>query len=262
MATIIRMVNHTRLDCLLGSAAGMRWGPAQAVHHARHRFAFGKVLVDQPAMRNVLADLAVESEAATATAFRVARSYDEQDGPFRRFASAVMKYWVCKRAPQHASEALECLGGNGYVEESGLPRLYRDSPLNSIWEGSGNVAALDVLRAMSKEPQGLPAFMQSASRPLGADARFDTHLEPRARDLADPGDDPQWLARRLVEALGVALQGSLLIRHAPPAVADAFALGWKTEGGRSGRCPPASTPSDRRARWPSANGGRGTARPG
>src|SRR5919202_1602602 len=150
---IIRMVNHTRLDCLIGSAAGMRWGLVQAVHHARHRTAFGKLLAEQPLMRNVLADLALESEAATAAAMRVARAYDEEEGPFRRFATAVMKYWVCKRGPQHAVEALECLGGNGYVEESGMPRLVRDSPLNSIWEGSGNVAALDVLRAMVKEPE-------------------------------------------------------------------------------------------------------------
>jgi putative acyl-CoA dehydrogenase len=232
--TIIRMVNHTRLDCLLGSAAGMRWGLAQAVHHARHRSAFGKLLAEQPAMRNVLADLAIESEAATTAAFRVARAYDEQDGPFRRFATAVMKYWVCKRAPQHAVEALECLGGNGYVEESGLPRLYRDSPLNSIWEGSGNVAALDVLRALSKEPEGLPALLDECGQAVGADARLDAHLASVKRSLAGlPGDDePQWLARRTVEALGVALQGSLLVRRAPPAVADAFCARLE-DGGRA-----------------------------
>lgn len=138
---IIRMVNHTRLDCLLGSATAMRRGVVEAFHHARHRSAFGAKLVDQPAMRNVLADLAIESEAATAAALRVARSFDEDDVPFRRFATAVMKYWVCKRAPAHASEALECLGGNGFVEDSGMPLLYRDAPLMSIWEGSGNVAA-------------------------------------------------------------------------------------------------------------------------
>ena len=166
--TIVRMVNHTRLDCLIGSASAMRWGLAQAVHHARHRSAFGRLLAEQPLMQNVLADLAIESEAATATAMRVARAYDEQDAPFRRFATAVMKYWVCKRAPQHALEALECLGGNGYVEESGLPRLLRDSPLNSIWEGSGNVAALDVLRATLKEPEGLPAFIAECELARGA----------------------------------------------------------------------------------------------
>jgi len=234
VATIIRMVNHTRLDCLLGSAAGMRWGLAQAVHHARHRSAFGKLLADQPAMRNVLADLAVESEAATATAFRVARAYDEREGGFRRFATAVMKYWVCKRAPQHAAEALECLGGNGYVEESGLPRLYRDSPLNSIWEGSGNVAALDVLRALSKEPEGLPGFLEECERAAGADSRLDAHVAGVKDQIGrlPQEDDPQWLARRVVEALGVALQGSVLVRHSPPEVADAFCSRLE-DGGRA-----------------------------
>jgi putative acyl-CoA dehydrogenase len=239
VATIIRMVNHTRLDCLLGSAAGMRWGLAQAVHHARHRSAFGKLLAEQPAMRNVLADLAVESEAATTAAFRVARSYDEEDGAFRRFATAVMKYWVCKRAPQHAAEALECLGGNGFVEESGLPRLYRDSPLNSIWEGSGNVAALDVLRALSKEPDGLPAFFEECEQAAGADTRLDAHLA-RVKDgiaALTQDDDPQWAARRVVEDLGVALQGSLLLRHAPAPVADAFCARLEDRGRVFGTLP-------------------------
>jgi putative acyl-CoA dehydrogenase len=232
--TIIRMVNHTRLDCLIGSATGMRWGLAQAVHHARHRSAFGKLLADQPLMRNVLADLAVESEAATTTAMRVARAYDEDSGPFRRFATAVMKYWVCKRAPQHAIEALECLGGNGYVEESGMPRLYRDSPLNSIWEGSGNVATLDVLRAMVKEPEGLPAFLEECELAAGADRRLDAHLarvKEQIGGLVDMGDT-QWMARRVVEDLAVALQASLLVRHAPPAVADALCAGRLGDGGR------------------------------
>ncbi len=219
--TILRMVNHTRLDCLIGSAAGMRWGVAQAVHHARHRSAFGKLLAEQPLMQNVLADLAVESEAATATAFRVARAYDEEDAPFRRFATAVMKYWVCKRAPQHALEALECHGGNGYVEESGLPRLVRDSPLNSIWEGSGNVAALDVLRATIKEPEGLPAFLAECELARGGDPRLDAHLDRLGTQVADP----EFEARRLVADLAVALQGSLLVRNAPAPVADAFCAG-------------------------------------
>jgi putative acyl-CoA dehydrogenase len=222
---IIRMVNHTRLDCLLGSAAGLRRGTLEAIHHARHRRAFGALLVDQPAMRNVLADLAIESEAATAAAMRVARSYDEPgQAPFRRFATAVMKYWVSKRAPAHAAEALECLGGNGFIEDSGMPLLYRDAPLNSIWEGSGNVAALDVLRAMAKEPEGLPAFLEECELAAGADHRLDLHLS-RLRDRvagAFSGSDPQFEARRIVEELAVALQGSLLVRHAPPAVADAF----------------------------------------
>ncbi len=234
--TIIRMVNHTRLDCLLGSTASIRWGTAQAVHHARHRSAFGRPLVEQPAMRNVLADLQLESEAATALALRIARSYDDADAPFRRFATAVTKYWICKRAPQHALEALECLGGNGYVEESGMPRLVRDSPLNSIWEGSGNVAALDVLRALVKEPEGLPAFLAEVELAAGADARLDTHVakvKDTVAGLAAEGADPQWQARTLVEDLGLALQGSLLVRNGPPAVADAFCAGRL--GGQAGR---------------------------
>jgi len=243
--TIIRMVNHTRLDCLLGSTTSLRRGTLEAVHHARHRSAFGALLVDQPAMRNVLADLAIESEAATATALRVARSYDDpQDGAFRRLATATMKYWVTKRAVGHAAEALECLGGNGFVEESGMPLLYRDAPLNSIWEGSGNVAALDVLRAVVKEPAGLPAFLAECELAAGADRRLDDHLR-RVRERVDglsglsAGSPEQQLtagqfgARRTVEDLAVALQGSLLVRHAPPAVADAFcAARLGGEGGR------------------------------
>ena len=237
VATIIRMVNHTRLDCLLGSTASMRWGLAQAVHHARHRSAFGKLLAEQPAMQNVLADLAVESEAATATAMRIARSYDEQDAPFRRFATAVAKYWVCKRATPHAGEALECLGGNGYVEESGMPRLLRDAPLNSIWEGSGNVAALDVLRAIAKEPDGLPAFMEECELGRGGNALLDAHLDKLK--AAAPPADPQLEARRIVEDLALALQASLLVRDAPPEVADAFCAGRLGAGGRAfGTLPP------------------------
>jgi putative acyl-CoA dehydrogenase len=233
---IIRMVNHTRLDCLLGATTGLRRGTLEAIHHARHRSAFGALLVDQPAMQNVLADLAIESEAATAAAMRVARSYDEpSEGSFRRFATAVMKYWVSKRAPGHAAEALECLGGNGFVEDSGMPLLYRDAPLNSIWEGSGNVAALDVLRAMVKEPEGLPAFIEECELAAGADHRLDAHLA-RVREhaaAAFSSEDPQFLARRVVEDLALGLQGSLLVRHSPPAVADAFcATRLAGEGGR------------------------------
>ncbi|MBD0282488.1 MAG: acyl-CoA dehydrogenase family protein [Thermoleophilaceae bacterium] len=233
--TIIRMVNHTRLDCLIGSAASMRWGVAQAVHHARHRSAFGKLLAEQPAMQNVLADLAIESEAATAAALRIARSYDEDDAAFRRFATAVMKYWVCKRATGHAAESLECLGGNGYVEESGMPRLLRDSPLNSIWEGSGNVAALDVLRAMVKEPEGLPAFLAECELARGGNTLLDAHLDR----LPAAVEDPEFEARRVVEDLALALAASLLLRHAPPAVSDAFCAGRLGEGGRVfGTLPP------------------------
>ena len=187
VATIIEMVTHTRLDCVIGSAAGMRRGVAEAVHHARHRRAFGARLADQPLMVNVLADLAIESEAATASALRLARAYDEDDRAFRRFATAVMKYWICKRATPHAAEALECLGGNGYVEESPLPRLLRDAPLNGIWEGSGNVISLDVLRALAREPEGLPAFLAECELARGGDARLDAHLDALPAGLAELG---------------------------------------------------------------------------
>jgi putative acyl-CoA dehydrogenase len=243
---IIRMVNHTRLDCLLGATTGLRRGTVEAIHHARHRSAFGALLADQPAMRNVLADLAIESEAATATALRVARSYDEPgEGAFRRFATAVSKYWVSKRAAAHAAEALECLGGNGFVEDSGMPLLYRDAPLNSIWEGSGNVAALDVLRAIVKEPDGLPAFLAECELAAGAEPRLDVHLTElkdriHATFAGAEGDsaqqrlyDSQFGARRLVEDLALALQASLLVRHAPAPVADAFCAGRLT--GEHGR---------------------------
>src|SRR3954464_3397937 len=184
VATIIEMVTHTRLDCVIGSAAGMRRGVAEAIWHARHRSAFGARLVEQPAMVNVLADLTLESEAATATALRLARAYDEGDNALRRFATAVSKYWICKRATPHAAQALECLGGSGYVEESPMPRLLRDAPLNGIWEGSGNVIALDVLRALAREPAGLEAFRAECDLARGADARLDAHLDalPTALD--------------------------------------------------------------------------------
>ncbi len=239
--TIIRMVNHTRLDCMLGSVTSYRRGTLEAIHHARHRSAFGAKLVDQPAMQNVLADLALDSEAATVSALRVARAYDEgeQSADFRRFATAVMKYWLCKRAGAHVGEALECLGGNGFVEESGMPALYRGTPVNSVWEGSGNVAALDVLRAIEKEPEGLAAFLAECELAAGADARLDAHVS-RVRSFAGQraGDpDPlsaQFGARRLVEELALALQGSLLVRHSPPALADAFcAARLGGEGGRA-----------------------------
>ena len=225
--TIIEMVGHTRLDCVIGTAAGMRQGVAQATWHAAHRSAFGKLLVDQPLMRNVLADLCVESEAATALAMRLARAYDEAAAgsapaaAFKRLATAIAKYHVCKRGPGHAFEALECLGGNGYVEESGMPRLYREMPLSSIWEGSGNVMALDVLRALTRSPEVLDAFLDELDEAAGADARLDAHCAALRAQLAD-GDALEARARRVVESMALALQGSLLVRHAAPAVADAF----------------------------------------
>jgi len=229
VATIIQMVNHTRLDCVIGAAGGMRAAVAQATWHAAHRRAFGARLADQPAMANVLADLAIEAEAATLVAMRLARAYDEagRAGPgsraelFKRLATAVAKYHVCKRVPGHAAEALECLGGNGYVEASGMPRLYREAPLGSIWEGSGNVMALDVLRALRATPAAVDVFLAEADEAAGADARLDAHLARVRADLADPGE-LEHRARRIVEGLSLALQASLLVRHAPPAVADAF----------------------------------------
>jgi putative acyl-CoA dehydrogenase len=219
--TIIEMVAHTRLDCVIGSAAGMRAGVAAATWHAQHRSAFGKLLIDQPLMRNVLADLAVESEAATVLAMRLARAYDEEDTAFKRLATAVGKYWVCKRLPAHAAEALEVLGGNGYVEESGMPRLFRESPLNSVWEGSGNVNALDVLRAMAKQPEVVQSFFDEVALAGGADARLDAYVAATRAEFDDLAD-VETRARRIVERLALSLQGSLLVRHAPPAVADAF----------------------------------------
>ncbi|MET7471620.1 acyl-CoA dehydrogenase family protein [Micromonospora sp. NPDC005222] len=225
--TIIDMVNLTRLDCVIGAAAGMRQGVTTAVHHATHRRAFGSYLADQPLMRNVLADLAVESEAATVLMVRLAGATDRSargdDGEtaFKRLALAVGKYWVCKRWPGHAAEALECLGGNGYVEESGMPRLFRESPLNSIWEGSGNVAALDVLRALTREPQVLAAYEAEVAAAAGADARLDAAVR-RVRDELADHSDLELRARRVVERLALVLQGALLVRHGHPAVADAF----------------------------------------
>jgi putative acyl-CoA dehydrogenase len=220
--TIIEMVGHTRLDCVLGAAAGMRVAVEQACWQVDHRSAFGKLLADQPLMRNVLADLALESEAATVTAMRLARSYDEPaDAAFKRIGTAVAKYWTCKRAVPHAAEALECFGGNGYVEESGMPRLYREAPLNGIWEGSGNVISLDVLRALVKSPETFDAFFAEVEQAKGADPRLDAYVEQTRDAFADPAT-LEVRARRVVERMALSLQGSLMVRHAPPAVADAF----------------------------------------
>ncbi|MBD0736967.1 acyl-CoA dehydrogenase family protein [Streptomyces sp. CBMA29] len=224
VATIIEMVAATRLDCALGSAALMRQAVAQAVHHATYRNAFGGPLVDKPLMRNVLADLALESEAATTTALRLAAACDadtEQERHFRRLAVAVTKFWVTKRCPVVAAEALECLGGNGYVEESGMPRIFRESPLNSVWEGSGNVQALDVLRVLQREPLALNAFLAELGLARGADHRLDGAVKDLLGELADL-DGVETRARRIVERMALVLQGTLLVRFAPPEVADAF----------------------------------------
>ena len=214
VATILEMVHHTRLDCVMGSAALMRRALVEALHHSRYRHAFGRALIDQPLMRNVLADLAVESEAATVLMMRLARAFDEGDRAFARLAVAAGKYWVSKRTPAHVAEALECLGGNGFVEESMMPRLYREAPLNSIWEGSGNVIALDALRAMSKDPEALERVL--AEIRLAGDSRVEKfsagiHADASERD-----------GRRMAERLALALQASLLVRFSPPALSDAF----------------------------------------
>ncbi|KUM78691.1 acyl-CoA dehydrogenase family protein [Streptomyces griseorubiginosus] len=222
--TIIEMVAATRLDCALGSAGLMRQAVAQAIHHCTHREAFGGKLVDKPLMRNVLADLALESEAATTLALRLAAAYDrgdEQERAFLRIAVPVAKYWITKRCTPLVTEAAECLGGNGYVEESGLPRLVRESPLNSIWEGAGNVQALDVVRALKREPQALNAYLLEIGRTRGADHRLDAAVKSLFTELADL-EGIEGRARHLTERLALVLQGSLLVRHAPPEVADAF----------------------------------------
>ncbi|CAM5448900.1 MULTISPECIES: acyl-CoA dehydrogenase family protein [Streptomyces] len=222
--TIIEMVAATRLDCVLGSAGLMRQAVAQAVHHCDHREAFGGRLVDKPLMRNVLADLAVESEAATTLALRLAAAHDtgdEQEKALLRIAVPAAKYWVTKRCAPVTVEAAECLGGNGYVEESGMPRLVRESPLNSIWEGAGNVQALDVVRALQREPAALDAYLREVGRARGADHRLDGAIKALLTDLADL-DGIEARARRLTERLALVLQGSLLVRFAPPEMADAF----------------------------------------
>ncbi|MEV5958925.1 acyl-CoA dehydrogenase family protein [Streptomyces sp. NPDC051987] len=222
--TIIEMVAATRLDCVLGSAGLMRQAVVQAVHHATHREAFGGPLADKPLMRNVLADLAVESEAATTLALRLAAACDdgsESERALLRLALPAAKYWVTKRCAPLVVEAAECLGGNGYVEESGLPRLVRESPLNSVWEGAGNIQALDVLRALHREPGALDAYLQEIGRAHGADHRLDRAVKDLFSQLADL-EGMEGRARRLVERLATVLQGSLLVRFAPPEVADAF----------------------------------------
>jgi putative acyl-CoA dehydrogenase len=224
--TIIEMVNHTRLDCAIAAAGLMRQALAQAVHHASHRQAFGKLLIEQPLMRNVLADLAIESEAATLLMVRLARAFDHRDSDARerafcRIATAIAKYWLCKRSPVHVGEALECLGGNGYVEESIMPRLYREAPLYSIWEGSGNVMCLDVLRALSKDPATVESLLAELHSTAGADQRLDAHVAGIHSQLtAAVGDE--YSARDLTEKLALALQASLVVRHSSPAIADAF----------------------------------------
>jgi putative acyl-CoA dehydrogenase len=232
VATIIEMVSATRLDCVTGSAAGMRLATVAAVHHASYRQTFGKDLIAHPLMTSVLADLAVESQAATMLAIRLAGAADrasrgdEAEAALLRIALPAAKYWVCKRAPAHAAEALECLGGNGYVEESGLPRIYREAPLNSIWEGSGNVTALDVLRAVDRSPASTDVLLAELDQAAGADQRLATAVAGLRQRLAGlTGEGPmaaQQSARRLAGLIAVTLQAALLVRHGGGPAADAF----------------------------------------
>ena len=234
VATIIEMVSMTRLDCVLGSASLIRAALTEAAHHVAHRGAFGRLLGQQPLMQTVIADLALESEAATALAMRLAGAVDRAERPFLRLALPAAKYLVCKRAPTAVVEALECLGGNGYVEDSGLPRLYREAPLNSIWEGSGNVTALDVLRAVTREPEAVEAVNAELDAAAGKDTWYDRALRELRTELRSR--EPR-RARRLAELLALCLQGSLLLRHAPGEVASAFVSSrylpdgpWRTAG--------------------------------
>jgi putative acyl-CoA dehydrogenase len=224
--TIIEMVNHTRLDCALTSAALMRQAVAQALHHARHRSTFGRRLREHRLMQNVLADLCLEAAAATMLSMRLARAFDLQSSKpseraLARIATPVAKYWICKRAPAQVAEALECLGGNGYVEESILPRLYREAPLNSIWEGSGNVICLDVRRALAREPETVEALLAEIAPEAHADIRLGAVVARIRKELAD-ASEREGEARQLVERLALSLEAALMIRAAPPAIAEAF----------------------------------------
>ncbi len=232
--TIIEMVAMTRFDCMIGSSAGMRQAVAQATHHCRHRSAFGHRLNEQPLMQNVLADLALESEAALVYTLRIARALDNQhlehERLLARLATPVGKYWICKRAPNHAYEAMECIGGSGVMEDCIMPRLFRESPVNAIWEGSGNVQCLDTLRAIQKEPDTLEAFFREVAEARGSDDRFDRFVAELQNDFADISDF-QYRARNLVDRLALALQASLLLRGSDPAVADAFCAARLQSGG-------------------------------
>lgn len=237
VAIILEMVAMTRFDCMIGSAAGMRQAVAQATHHCSHRSAFGKRLVEQPLMQNVLADLVIEHEAALIMTMRMARALDnreqdEQEMRLARICTAVGKYWICKRTPGHAYEAMECIGGSGVMEDCIMPRLFRESPVNSIWEGSGNVQCLDMLRAMNRNKGSVEAFMSEINLSLGGDKRLDSLIQDLAKEFM-PGSDMEYRARSIVEKMALALQGALLVRHGNPAVADAFCssrLGSESSG--------------------------------
>ncbi len=234
IATIIEMVNYTRLDCALGSAALQRQSLIQAIHHTSHRQAFGKLLFSHPLMQNVLADLSLESEAATTLAIRIARSYDRpEEAAFRRLATAVGKYWLSKRTPSFVAEALECLGGNGYTEDFPLARLFRESPLNSIWEGCGNVICLDVLRTIEREPECLEAFLCELEISCGQHPVYDRYLCELIENLQQPLSDAEFGMRRVVEQMALCLQASLLIQHSPDFVWQEFCQSRLAENHRS-----------------------------
>ena len=224
--TILKMVTMTRFDCMVGSSAGMRQAVAQALHHCAHRSAFGKLLAEQPLMQNVLADLAIESEAALAMTMRIAKALDIGEASAHekmlvRVGTAVGKYWICKRTPAHAYEAMECIGGSGVMEDCIMPRLFRESPVNSIWEGSGNVQCLDMLRAMGRNPGSVDAYMDEVQAAAGTDRRLDQYVARLGAELLDPSAI-EYRARGVVEKMALALQGSLLVRYGNHAVADAF----------------------------------------
>lgn len=237
VATILNMVAMTRFDCMIGSSGGMRQAVAQALHHCAYRFAFGKRLAEQPLMQNVLADLVIEHEAALALTMRIARALDGQgtsasEKLLVRMGTAVGKYWICKRTPVHAAEAMECIGGSGVMEDCIMPRLLRESPVNSIWEGSGNVQCLDMLRAMQRNTGSLETFLAEVRTAAGADARLDAYVAQLERSLTDSADI-EYRARGIVEQMALALQGSLLVRFGHTAVADAFCAS-RLGGGNSG----------------------------
>lgn len=243
--TIIEMVSMTRFDCMIGSSAGMRMALSQAIHHCHHRSAFGKKLIDQPLMKNVLADLALESEAAVTLTMRMARAMDnrasEHEDSLVRVATAVGKYWICKRTPNHAYEAMECIGGSGVMENCMMPRLFRESPINAIWEGSGNVQCLDVLRAMQKTPQVVDAFVAELRKAKGGHAVFDAHLDALLKTFKSP-ENMELKARDVLDRMATGLQAALLIQHAPTYVSDAFCRSrLQRAGSHNYGCLPADT---------------------
>ncbi|RJG06587.1 isovaleryl-CoA dehydrogenase [Noviherbaspirillum cavernae] len=224
--TIIEMANHTRLDCVIGSAGLMRQAFVQAAHHARHRTAFGRHLAEQPLMRNVLSDLALESEAATLLMLRLARSFESPQDPvertWRRIVTPAAKFWICKRALEFTGECMEVWGGNGYVETGPMARMYREAPVNSIWEGSGNIMCLDVLRAIEREPEGFMQWLDELQQTAAAHQGLRSHVAALRNDLATPPEQREMLARRFVQRLVLAAQGCLMLQHAPSGIADAF----------------------------------------